>query len=53
MKTKTSVKKRCESCYIVKREGVLRVYCKRSRRHNQRQWRGYSKNTKRTKKARG
>jgi large subunit ribosomal protein L36 len=52
MKSKTSVKTRCEYCYTVRREGVLRVYCQRNRRHNQRQWRGYSKNIKRTKKSR-
>ena len=52
MKVKTSVKTRCEYCYLVKREGVLRVYCKRNRRHNQKQWRGYAKNIKKSKKAR-
>ena len=53
MKAKTSVKTRCEYCYLVKREGVLYVYCKRNRRHNQKQMRGYSKNIKKTKKTRG
>ncbi len=52
MKTKTSVKKRCEFCYTVRREGVLKVYCRRNRKHNQRQGRGYAKNIKKTKKAR-
>jgi large subunit ribosomal protein L36 len=53
MKTKTSVKTRCEHCYTVKREGVLFVYCKKNRRHNQKQWRGFAKNIKKSKKARG
>lgn len=37
MKVKASVKTRCEHCYMVKRSGKLRVYCKRDRRHNSRQ----------------
>jgi large subunit ribosomal protein L36 len=52
MKSKTSVKTRCEHCYSVKREGILRVYCRKNRRHNQRQARGFAKNTKKSKKAR-
>jgi len=37
MKVRSSVKKRCEHCYIVKRNGVLRVICKRDKSHKQRQ----------------
>ncbi|MBD3331646.1 50S ribosomal protein L36 [candidate division GN15 bacterium] len=37
MKVKSSVRKRCEHCKIIKRKGVLRVICKRSPNHKQRQ----------------
>ncbi|MDM7915458.1 MAG: 50S ribosomal protein L36 [Candidatus Eisenbacteria bacterium] len=37
MKVRTSVKKICENCIIIKREGVLRVICKKNPRHKQRQ----------------
>jgi len=37
MKVKSSVKKRCEYCKIVKRKGVIRVICKRDASHKQRQ----------------
>ncbi len=37
MKVRTSVKKMCENCRIIKREGVVRVICDRSPRHKQRQ----------------
>jgi large subunit ribosomal protein L36 len=37
MKVRTSVKKMCDSCRIVKRNGVVRVYCVRSTKHKQRQ----------------
>jgi large subunit ribosomal protein L36 len=36
MKVRTSVKKLCEKCKIVKRRGVLRVICE-NKRHKQRQ----------------
>ncbi|HSX02537.1 MAG TPA: 50S ribosomal protein L36 [Candidatus Saccharimonadia bacterium] len=36
MKVQPSVKKRCDKCKIIKREGVLRVICEISR-HKQRQ----------------
>jgi large subunit ribosomal protein L36 len=36
MKVRASVKKICEHCKIIKREGVLRVICKNPR-HKQRQ----------------
>jgi large subunit ribosomal protein L36 len=36
MKVRASIKKLCEKCKIVKREGTIRVICK-TRRHNQRQ----------------
>lgn len=37
MKVRTSVKKICEECRIIKRKGVVRVICKRSPKHKQRQ----------------
>lgn len=37
MKVRTSVKKICDSCRIVKRNGVVRVLCVRSAKHKQRQ----------------
>ncbi len=37
MKVRTSVKKMCEECRIIKRKGVVRVICKRSPKHKQRQ----------------
>jgi large subunit ribosomal protein L36 len=36
MKVRASVKKICEHCKIIRREGVLRVICKNPR-HKQRQ----------------
>ncbi|MCK4941321.1 50S ribosomal protein L36 [candidate division WOR-3 bacterium] len=36
MKVKTSVKKRCASCRIIKRKGVVMIICKNPR-HKQRQ----------------
>ena len=46
MKVKSSVKKRCEHCYTVRRDGVLYVYCKKNPRHKQRQGPGRGKNVK-------
>lgn len=37
MKVKASVKKRCDGCYLVKREGTVFVYCKKNPKHKQRQ----------------
>ena len=37
MKVRTSVKRICEQCKIVRRNGVLRVICKADPRHKQRQ----------------
>ncbi len=37
MKVRASVKRRCEFCQIVKRNGVIRVICSRNTRHKQRQ----------------
>ena len=37
MKVRTSVKKMCEECRVIKRKGVVRVICKRSLKHKQRQ----------------
>ncbi|HEV2917190.1 MAG TPA: 50S ribosomal protein L36 [Candidatus Babeliales bacterium] len=37
MKVKTSVKKICNDCRIIKRSGVVRVICKKNMRHKQRQ----------------
>ncbi|MBC8424573.1 50S ribosomal protein L36 [bacterium] len=36
MKVRTSVKKICDKCKIIRRNGVVRVICV-NRRHNQRQ----------------
>jgi large subunit ribosomal protein L36 len=36
MKVKTSVKRRCESCRIIRRKGVVRVICTNPK-HKQRQ----------------
>ncbi len=37
MKVRTSVKRICEGCKVVKRRGVVRVICKTNPRHKQRQ----------------
>ncbi|MBT4594831.1 50S ribosomal protein L36 [bacterium] len=37
MKVRTSVKKICLACKIVRRFGVVRVLCKKNPRHKQRQ----------------
>ena len=37
MKVRTSVKRICEHCKIVRRKGVLRVICKKSPKHKQKQ----------------
>ncbi len=37
MKAKASVKKMCEYCYVVRRKGKVFVYCKRDKKHKQRQ----------------
>ncbi len=37
MKVKSSVKRICKSCKIIKRKGVVRVICKRDPKHKQRQ----------------
>jgi large subunit ribosomal protein L36 len=37
MKVRTSVKRICENCKIVKRRRVVRVICKADPRHKQRQ----------------
>ncbi len=37
MKVRSSVKKICENCKIVKRNGVVRVICSANPRHKQRQ----------------
>lgn len=37
MKVRSSVKRICEHCIVVKRSGVLRVVCKADPRHKQRQ----------------
>ncbi|MEO0136550.1 MAG: 50S ribosomal protein L36 [candidate division WOR-3 bacterium] len=36
MKVKSSIKKRCINCRVVKRKGVVRIVCK-DPRHKQRQ----------------
>jgi len=37
MKVQPSVKPRCDYCKIIKRNGIVRVICKRNPRHKQRQ----------------
>ena len=37
MKTRSSVRKMCNKCQIVRRKGVLRVICKADPKHKQRQ----------------
>ncbi|HTV47585.1 MAG: 50S ribosomal protein L36 [Phycisphaerae bacterium] len=37
MKVRSSVKRICEHCVVVRRNGVLRVICKADPRHKQRQ----------------
>ncbi len=37
MKVRSSVRRICENCKIVKRRGVVRVICKANPRHKQRQ----------------
>lgn len=37
MKVRTSVKKMCNHCRVIKRKGVVRVICSRNARHKQRQ----------------
>lgn len=37
MKVRASVKKLCEHCYMVRRQGRLYVRCKKHPRHKQRQ----------------
>ncbi|KXS13880.1 hypothetical protein M427DRAFT_58138 [Gonapodya prolifera JEL478] len=36
-RTKSSVKKRCEHCFVVRRRGTLMVLCKKNPKHKQRQ----------------
>ena len=37
MKVRSSVKRICENCKIIKRKGVVRVICSSNPRHKQRQ----------------
>jgi len=37
MKVRASVKKICEKCKLVRRNGVLRVFCIKNPKHKQRQ----------------
>ncbi|MFL2435296.1 MAG: 50S ribosomal protein L36 [Verrucomicrobiales bacterium] len=37
MKVRSSVKKLCESCRVIRRDGVVRIICSRNPRHKQRQ----------------
>ncbi len=37
MKVNASVKKICEHCKIIRRKGVVRVICSKTRKHKQRQ----------------
>ena len=37
LKVRTSVKPICEHCKVIRRRGVIRVICKRTPKHKQRQ----------------
>lgn len=37
MKVRASVRRICEGCRIIRRQGVLRIICKLDKRHKQRQ----------------
>jgi large subunit ribosomal protein L36 len=37
MKVRSSVKKICENCKLIRRKGVIRIICSRNPRHKQRQ----------------
>ncbi|HEY3284760.1 MAG TPA: 50S ribosomal protein L36 [Armatimonadota bacterium] len=37
MKVRPSVKRMCEKCKIIRREGVVRVICTKDPKHKQRQ----------------
>lgn len=37
VKVRSSVKPICEYCKVVKRQGVVRIICKRTAKHKQRQ----------------
>ncbi|MDA1060883.1 MAG: 50S ribosomal protein L36 [bacterium] len=37
MKVRASVKKICDKCQVIKRNGVIRVVCKKNKRHKQKQ----------------
>ncbi|MGV0005473.1 MAG: 50S ribosomal protein L36 [Candidatus Porifericomitaceae bacterium WSBS_2022_MAG_OTU9] len=37
MKVRTSVKRICRECKVIKRHGVIRVICDKDPRHKQRQ----------------
>ncbi|QJC29558.1 50S ribosomal protein L36 [Enterobacteriaceae endosymbiont of Plateumaris pusilla] len=37
MKVRTSVKKLCRDCKIIRRNRVVRVFCKKDPKHKQRQ----------------
>ena len=37
MKVRTSVKKMCSDCQIIRRKGIVRIICKKNQRHKQRQ----------------
>lgn len=37
MKVKASIKKRCEFCKVIKRNGVVMIICSRNPNHKQKQ----------------
>ncbi|MBT3827989.1 50S ribosomal protein L36 [bacterium] len=37
MKVRTSVKKMCRDCRVIKRGKIVRIICKKNQRHKQRQ----------------
>ena len=37
MKVRSSVRRMCDKCKLIRRKGVVRVICKRNPKHKQRQ----------------
>jgi large subunit ribosomal protein L36 len=37
MRVRASVKRRCENCRVIKRNGIVRIICSKNPKHKQRQ----------------
>ncbi|MEN9361696.1 MAG: hypothetical protein RL095_3231 [Verrucomicrobiota bacterium] len=37
MKVRASIKKMCENCRVIRREGIIRIICSKNPRHKQKQ----------------